>query len=674
MDDNPMKKKRLAGLAGLTACAIVSGAPAVAQTIDYGTLEEMFGEPVTASATGKPQRAGEAPVTLEIISQDEIRRTGATNIPDVLQRVVGLDVWRFGAGQAEVAVRGANSTVSPRLLVLLNGRQVYLDHYGYTSWHDLPVTLAEIRQIEVVKGPNTALFGFNAVGGIVNIITYDPLKDSVSNVTVRGGTQDFREVSATANVKLGPKIGLQLSASGYNGDDFDKGFSAAELAQGRNVDQQRRMGRANARVQVTPDSQLDVELTASEYEQSLFNIGYSFLAASQELWSGKASYAVNTGLGLIEATIYQNNAEFTYNGVATINNGIVSPALVAENKVTVARIQDLFKLGAQHSVRIAAEYRRNELEQPSGPDFTVGYDVYSASAMWDWAVADGLSLVNAVRLDHLRLERNGMTTAASPYGNDDYDRTSSEFSFNSGLVWAVTGVDTVRLSAARGVQVPSLFQYGQNLNFGMSLRVGNPDIDPTIVTNYELAWDHGLSGIDGKLRTAVFHQTNRDMMAAARTSVNRAVTPPAIVQVPVNLGDTTISGLELSLEGRIGAAWSWKAGYAYQTVDDDFDLTQTEHNFEDSSPEHKLSAEIGYTAGAFEANLFGLYVSGTEMLRGATLVDISSYLYLAGRIGYHLTDDVTVALSAFNATRDDAQLTSGLKEERRVFGSISVDF
>ena len=62
-------------------------------------------------------------------------------------------------------------------MVLINGRQVYMVDYGRIVWGNLPVQLNEIRQIEVIKGPNSALYGFNAVGGVINIITYDPLKE-----------------------------------------------------------------------------------------------------------------------------------------------------------------------------------------------------------------------------------------------------------------------------------------------------------------------------------------------------------------------------------------------------------------------------------------------------------------------------------------------------------------
>lgn len=105
------------------------GSPARAQTINYGGFEQMFGEPVTASATGTPQRPGDVPANMEIITAEEIRRSGAANIPDVLKHVTGMDVLRWGTTSADVAVRSYNTPYASRLLVLINGRSVYLDDF-----------------------------------------------------------------------------------------------------------------------------------------------------------------------------------------------------------------------------------------------------------------------------------------------------------------------------------------------------------------------------------------------------------------------------------------------------------------------------------------------------------------------------------------------------------------
>jgi len=646
-------------LALCAATLTAAATPVAAQTIDYGSLEQLFGEPVTSSATGKPQRVSDAPVTMNIISQADIRQSGATTIPDILQRVVGLDVWRFGTMSSDVAVRGLNSAGSPRLLVLINGRQVYEDHYGLTNWANLPVSLAEIRQIEVVKGPNTALFGFNAVGGVVNIVTYSPLTDKVSNATARIGTQGYRELSATHTVKLGDSIGVRLSAGGYNVDEFERGATATEKA--RFGDPSHRRAALDVQSQLTPDAQMRLEANAAESRRAQMVPGYTYLYNDEEVWSVKGTYTLNSGLGLIEATAYHTDLALQYPGFLEI-----------DNKVTVARLQDLFKIGTAHSVRLAAEYRRNELELSTAPDATLGYDVYSASAMWDWAVNDRLSLVNAARIDRLELERSGPMLPGLPFTNDTFDVGMTEYSYNSGLVWKVTDTDTVRLTAARGIQTPSLFELGEVTVVVPLVRIGNPAIEPTIVTNYELAWDRTVSAIDGGLRLAAYHQINKDVKSAYRTLF---AAPGLIVQMPMNVGRTEATGAEVSLNGAVGAGWTWQAGYAYETVDDDFDFAQQSVNFEDGTARHKLSGELTYAQGPFEANLFAQYVSAIDMLRsGVGLVEVPDYVYVAARLGYRVTDNVTVSVSAFNATQEEARLTSGLVEERRVYGTISVDF
>src|SRR5690349_12868807 len=90
----PMRKVLLTtGFCAGMVCSL--SVPAAAQSIDYNALETLFGEPVTMSATGKPQRASEVPATMEIITADDIRRSGATNIPDILRHYAGINVWQW---------------------------------------------------------------------------------------------------------------------------------------------------------------------------------------------------------------------------------------------------------------------------------------------------------------------------------------------------------------------------------------------------------------------------------------------------------------------------------------------------------------------------------------------------------------------------------------------------
>ena len=126
----------------VVAALVLESGAARAQSMDYGALESLFGEPVTTSVTGSPQRASEVPASMTIITADEIRRSGARDLPGVLRHVAGVDVLQWTNDQADVAVRGYNQGSSPRLLVLIDGRQVYTDYSGYTPWSTLPIVLA----------------------------------------------------------------------------------------------------------------------------------------------------------------------------------------------------------------------------------------------------------------------------------------------------------------------------------------------------------------------------------------------------------------------------------------------------------------------------------------------------------------------------------------------------
>jgi outer membrane receptor for ferrienterochelin and colicins len=194
-----------------TAVGITVGARA--QSVDYLQLEELFNEAVTTSATGKPLKASQAPVSMIIISRDQIRRSGASNLAAALQNFVGIDVNRFGTTHYDVAIRGGTEPGNPRLLMLVNGRQVYLDHYGLTNWEGIGVNPEDIKQIEVVKGPNSALYGFNASQGVVNIITINPLHEKVRSATVVVGTGNEIEACSTAKIKPNENIGIRLSVN-----------------------------------------------------------------------------------------------------------------------------------------------------------------------------------------------------------------------------------------------------------------------------------------------------------------------------------------------------------------------------------------------------------------------------------------------------------------------------
>jgi len=122
-----------------------------------------------------------------VITDEDIRNSGATDVPTLLRQVPGMEVMQTNAFDFNVSVRGNNQVLANKLLVLVDGRSIYLDQAGNVIWKLLPVSLPEIKRIEFLKGPASAVYGFNAFDGVVNIITKFPEELKGTTLQVAGG-------------------------------------------------------------------------------------------------------------------------------------------------------------------------------------------------------------------------------------------------------------------------------------------------------------------------------------------------------------------------------------------------------------------------------------------------------------------------------------------------------
>ena len=135
--------------------------------------EEVFEETVV-TASKAAQSPLDAPNSTSIITEQDIRLSGITKIPELLRRLAGVDIMETTGSQTEVSLRGFNQRLSNKVLVLINGRSVYVDLLGATFWATLSIGVEDIERIEVVRGPGSALYGADAFNGVINIITKAP--------------------------------------------------------------------------------------------------------------------------------------------------------------------------------------------------------------------------------------------------------------------------------------------------------------------------------------------------------------------------------------------------------------------------------------------------------------------------------------------------------------------
>ena len=130
------------------------------------------------------------PAAVYVITEEEIRRSGATNIPDVLRLVPGIEVAQIDNTNWAISIRGANSISSNKLLVLIDGRSVYYPTFSNVFWDVQDTVLEDIERIEVIRGPGASLWGANAVNGVINIVTKRASDTEGALVAVGGGNYD----------------------------------------------------------------------------------------------------------------------------------------------------------------------------------------------------------------------------------------------------------------------------------------------------------------------------------------------------------------------------------------------------------------------------------------------------------------------------------------------------
>lgn len=674
-------KHRVTGAMVTAMFALTSFQGAAAQTIDYGTLETLFDEPVTTSATGNPQRISEVPVALEIITSNQIRRMGVTSLPEILNRMPGLTSWQATRHSADVGIRGQNTAYNQTLLVLVNGRQVYIDVNGYTDWSLIPVQLEEIWQIEVVKGPATALYGFNAVSGVVNIVTYNPLYYDRDEVGVAAGTNAYGRAYGVNTAQLSDRVSIRLSGSVEGSDEFDlrskTGYT--QISNFRDEARNRKL-MADGLIQLNDTTQLRLQASHADSKKTDAFITLYGLPSDKAFHSGNATLISDTSLGQVQANLYTNISHEKLSG--RINTNV-------DSRVIVAQLSDLFKIGVNHSFRLQTEVRHNSMESreligPAGSE--VSSELAAAGGMWNWSINPTLEWTNAVRIDHLMLDRSGALNAVVPFaGNEDFDQNITDYSLNSGMVWKITERDSMRASYGRGIGAPSMVELG--LQFPLpntvppTIVTGNPTLEPTVVHHYEVGYDRLLEAINGKFRSSFFLSKTEDISTiGSSTNFSNGL----LILGTSRIGNSKTAGMELGLQGTIGQKWNWDASYMYQNSVDSFSgvtATTTPYTtrYENTIPHHTLKGHIGYTTGQWEMDMYGEVASEFDAivdLGGAaySIVPLDSYFTVGGRIGYTFSNDMTLALMGSELAHSRVTNNYGLENERRIFVQLSKQF
>jgi len=202
---------------------------------DFSLLSEAIQmQTYVVTASRKRERVEDAPASISVITQTDIRRESNTNLGDYMKTVKGVEFTQSGIDSYNLSARGFNTSFSSRLLTLTDGRMANVPSLRLIAYNVIPVSFEDVQQIEVVLGPSSALYGPNAYTGVLNIITSSPLDASGTTINLQGGVLSqkdsdpmqkytMRHASNFKDMRLGGlklgDLGFKVSAVIFRGED-----------------------------------------------------------------------------------------------------------------------------------------------------------------------------------------------------------------------------------------------------------------------------------------------------------------------------------------------------------------------------------------------------------------------------------------------------------------------
>ncbi|MGH0028673.1 MAG: TonB-dependent receptor plug domain-containing protein [Myxococcota bacterium] len=200
--------------------ALALGTPALAQDLSTMDLEDLMEIEVT-TVSKQARRMGESPAAVTVLTQDDIRRSGALSLPELLRGVPGLHVAQIDATHWSVSSRGFSDEFSNKLLVMVDGRSIYAPIFSGVLWNEHDLMLEDIERIEVVRGPGGTLWGANAVNGVIHIKTKPAAETQGVLTSLQAGSYEKANVAGRYGHAFGDRAHMRVYGKFADRDDFE---------------------------------------------------------------------------------------------------------------------------------------------------------------------------------------------------------------------------------------------------------------------------------------------------------------------------------------------------------------------------------------------------------------------------------------------------------------------
>lgn len=579
------------------------------------SLEELLNESVT-SVSKRETKLSESPAAISVITQEDIRRSGLTSLPELLRTVPGLDVARVSASQWAISSRGFNNQFGNKLLVLIDGRAIYTPIFGGVFWNIQDVVLADVDRIEVIRGPGATLWGANAVNGVINITTMSAKKTQGTMVTTAVGTEE----QPTSTIRHGGQLGTNLFYRAYV-----KYFNREGLVNpgGNAAPDDWNSVRGGLRLDWEPAPESQFTLQGDYYEVGAgAGVNQPSLTAPGGVFPASLE-AHNRGgnvLGRWTRT-FSDTSALTLQAYADIlkqDDGFES----ARQNTYDLELQHRFAPGANHEIIWGGGYRYTDVDM-QGSFFATLTPARRQLQLFNFFAQDEITLVP----DRLKL------TLGSKFEHNDL--TGFEFQPSARLLWLPDQKQTVWAAVSRAMRNPSLISRDGRVNLAafpgapptvVSL-FGNPNLESEELIAYELGYR--IEPIKRlSLDLALFYQVYDKVVGLVPGTPGLEATPaPLHILVPQifrnNLAGETY-GAELAARWQVTDAWRLTGSYSWLRMQ-----LQPDPSVRQESPQQQfqlrsdldLPRHVGLHAAAY-------YVDQVVSLEGALRTPVPAYVRL----------------------------------------------
>jgi iron complex outermembrane receptor protein len=521
------------------------------------SLEDLMNIKVT-SVSKQEQKVSRTAAAIFVITSEDIRRSGATNIPDLLRMVPGVDVAQINANTWAVSIRGFNTRFSDKLLVMVDGRSVYTPTFGGVYWDVVDLPLEDIERIEVIRGPGGSVWGANAVNGVINIITKAAAETKGAMVVAGGGNTDEGFATLQYGGSLGAKTDFRVYTKYFN-QDHNPGLSGPDGGDGWGV----LRGGFRADVVFSSKDNLTIQGDLYRGEAGQAEPYLASVTSPLEL----VAIGVNVSGGFVQGIWNHTFSARSGTSLQVSYQQYKRNDLILENRGTVdIDFQNHFLWGERQNIIWGLDYRNSRTT-------TVGTLAASlnpadlTTQLFSSFIQDEFALIH----DRLYL------TVGTKLEHDYYNGFSLMPSGR--VVWTPSDHQTLWAAVSRAARTPSAIDASVRYNFGGFIGaggtptlisfIGNPNVKNEDLLAYEAGYRTMLSDrVSVDLAAYYNSYTNQDTVEPTTPFIEDTPAPPHL-DVPEtyeNLMYGETQGLEIFANWKVLDRWTLSPGYAFEQI------------------------------------------------------------------------------------------------------------